>query len=129
MRPQPPGVVAGEDMVGSRHRSEEGSYLWFGTFFGLNRYDGTSFTTFHHDPLDSTTLAEDSISDLLEDRDGTLWVATWGSGIDRFDPRSETFFHYPSEPHGSGLQDGRVQVLHQDRSGTSWPTPRTNLKI
>ena len=94
-------------------------YLWFATFYGLNRYDGNSITTFYHDPLDETSLAESSISDLLEDHEGMLWIATWGGGLDRFDPRSENFTHLPREGRG-GLEDSRVQSLFEDRDGTLW---------
>ena len=31
-------------------------YVWIGTSYGLNRYDGYRFRTFYSDPNDTTTL-------------------------------------------------------------------------
>ena len=33
-------------------------YLWFGTREGLNKFDGTSFTTFRHISEDSTSISD-----------------------------------------------------------------------
>lgn len=96
-------------------------FLWIGTIYGLNRYDGLEIRPFHHDPGDPRSLGAEGVSDLLEDRDGTLWIATWGGGLDRFDAVSETFVHHPpgiGDP--AALQDGRVQTLFECRDGTLW---------
>ena len=96
-------------------------YLWLGTYYGLNRYDGHTITVFYQDPLDVASLAESSISKLLVDREGTLWIGTWGGGLDRFDPSDETFVHYPATPSNrQHLQDDRIQSLFEDRDGILW---------
>ena len=35
-------------------------FLWFGTQNGLNKYDGYTFTVYHHDPDDSTSIFEEA---------------------------------------------------------------------
>jgi len=55
--------------------------IWFATFAGLNRYDGTSITTVDGD----RGVPADSIWGLLEDSDGGLWLGTSGAGVGRFD--------------------------------------------
>jgi ligand-binding sensor domain-containing protein len=48
-------------------------YLWFGTRFGLVRFDGVSFKVY--DPSSEPALQHDNCSSLVEDRaDRTLWV-------------------------------------------------------
>ncbi len=49
-------------------------YLWAGTFEGLVRFDGVSFTVF--DPENTPALADRSIAALAVDRQGTLWIHT-----------------------------------------------------
>ena len=98
-------------------------FLWFGTEDGLNRYDGYDFTHFHADPDDPTTLSDDAVVALFEDRQGRLWVATRSGGLNRFDHATERFHrlrHDPRDPttiSGDYLSHG---AIHQDRSGTLW---------
>ncbi len=69
-------------------------YLWVGTFQGLNRYDGYRVRVYRHIPGDTTSLSHDEVFALHEGRDGTLWVGTWGGGLNRFDPDTEIFTAY-----------------------------------
>jgi signal transduction histidine kinase/ligand-binding sensor domain-containing protein len=57
-------------------------YLWVGTQAGLARFDGVSFTTFDH--TNTPSLNRDFISDLVEDSQGTLWIATRNGGVVTF---------------------------------------------
>lgn len=51
-------------------------FMWFGTFDGLNRYDGYNFTKFRRLAGDSTTLPDNYITAIEEDAEGRLWVGT-----------------------------------------------------
>ena len=93
-------------------------FMWFGTQEGLNRYDGSRFEEFRHDPDDPTSLAFEDISELLVDSSGDLWVGTWGGGLDRFDAESGRFEHLPLGP--AGLADDRIHDLIEDRNGDLW---------
>jgi signal transduction histidine kinase/ligand-binding sensor domain-containing protein len=93
-------------------------FMWFGTQEGLDRYDGSRFEAFRHDPDDSASLASDDVSDLFVDSSGDLWIGTWGGGLDRFDPRTERFHHL--QIGASGLKDDRIHDITEDRNGTIW---------
>lgn len=96
-------------------------YVWLGTEQGLNRFDGYGSRVFTHDVNSAGSLAEDDVSGLLVDRLGRLWVATWGGGLDRFEPDSETFAHLRADPtRQDALHDNRVQTLLEDRDGRIW---------
>src|SRR5262245_7109700 len=45
-------------------------FMWFATKDGLNRYDGTNFKIYRHDPEDTTSIADSYVSSLLEDSKG-----------------------------------------------------------
>ncbi len=57
------------------HQSSEG-YLWFGTIFGLARYDGVRFTIFEKSTLPVMQLTDDHVLGITEAEDKTLWVCT-----------------------------------------------------
>jgi len=74
-------------------------YMWFGTYDGLNRYDGYDFRVFRHLDTDPNSLSNNNIYCLLETSGGKLWVGTSGGGISVFDFHSETFTTiYPDRP-------------------------------
>ena len=46
-------------------------FMWFGTFYGLIRYDGREYRIFKHIPFDSNSVSSDNIISLFEDNDKT----------------------------------------------------------
>ncbi|MEZ4808045.1 MAG: two-component regulator propeller domain-containing protein [Flavobacteriales bacterium] len=74
----PQGMV--QDILQDRQ-----GYLWFTTKDGLARSDGYAFTIFQHDPEDPASIAGNHSDLLFEDRNGGLWIAVFGEGLDRYD--------------------------------------------
>src|SRR6266567_6667772 len=72
-------------------------FLWFGTKDGLKRYDGYRFRDFRPEAGNPHSLSGLTVKALLEDRSGKLWV-TSDLSVDRFDPATEIFTHFPSVP-------------------------------
>jgi signal transduction histidine kinase/ligand-binding sensor domain-containing protein/DNA-binding NarL/FixJ family response regulator len=66
-------------------------FVWFGTWDGLNRFDGYKFTNYKSRPGDSNSLSNNRIDVIREDKHGFLWVKTYDNRVHRFDPRTETF--------------------------------------
>lgn len=50
--------------------------MWFGTYDGLNRYDGYEFRVFRNKLLDSLSLPHNYIYAISEDRHNRLWICT-----------------------------------------------------
>lgn len=109
-------------------------FLWIGTEDGLNRYDGTTFTHFHHSFTDSTGLPSSFIFSLTVDRTGQLWIGT-GAGLAYYDRRTGRCVRVASgPPHwhttktiGSFAQLVApflafpvVQSVLRDKRGTLW---------
>lgn len=93
-------------------------YVWMGTYYGLNRYNGYTFQLFSKDKNNPKSVISDVIYSLFEDKDGYIWVGTV-SGLDRFDKKTETFEHIPTSQDG-GLNDGYIHSIKQDKEGNIW---------
>ena len=94
-------------------------FIWFGTQYGLNRFDGYEFKVFVHDPKNPESLSGAFISSLFKDRHGDLWVGC-AQTLDRFDPATETFKHYRIDTDDGGGVSGTVVHIWEDRNGMLW---------
>lgn len=65
-------------------------FMWFGTFDGLNRYDGYSFKVFRNRLDDSTSLIYNWITAVNEDKKGNILVGT-GQGAVMFSNITASF--------------------------------------
>jgi ligand-binding sensor domain-containing protein len=125
-------VVDANDLVFSRLASNTGlsqarvshivqddqGFIWFGTQYGLNRYDGYEFKVFAHDPLQPNSLGGVYIKSLFKDHAGRLWIGC-DQRLDRFDPITETFVHYSIRAEARG-GDVAVNGISEDASGMLW---------
>jgi ligand-binding sensor domain-containing protein/signal transduction histidine kinase len=85
-------------------------FMWFGTLVGLNRFDGYTFKVFAHERGNPNSPSGVDIESLFKDRDGALWIGC-EQALDRFDPKTETFLHFPVP---------MVKQISQDRAGLLW---------
>ena len=72
--------------------------LWVGSVRGgvftiSNSYIKTFQDVMMNNP---NGLTEKSISSIYEEKNGILWIGTDGGGINRYNPETEEFIHYPS---------------------------------
>ncbi len=94
-------------------------YLWFGTHFGIARFDGVRFTIF--DSSNTPEMVNHSCSALAEDRDGNLWIATQEGLLRRKDGQ---FTRYTKT---DGLPDSSISQLCASRSGGIWIGTKSGL--
>lgn len=91
-------------------------FLWFGTQFGLDRFDGYRFVSWRHDPADAGSLSHSAVSDVQLAGNGQLWVAT-RDGLNRFDPRSGQAERFPV-PESANLPGSRsLRILGEAADG------------
>jgi signal transduction histidine kinase/ligand-binding sensor domain-containing protein/AraC-like DNA-binding protein len=104
-------------------------YLWISTWGGIERYDGYSFTSFKHDPVDSTSFANTFAQTLYEDKAGYIWVGTW-RGLEKFDRNTGAFTHFTPHPFGPGTEwSNHVLSIYEDKFGILWIGTQDGLNI
>ncbi|MBR4898607.1 MAG: helix-turn-helix domain-containing protein [Prevotella sp.] len=91
-------------------------YVWVGTEYGLNRFDGYTFTVYKNNPQDTTSLMFNMVNKVFCDKDGNLWIGT-NIGLQRYDYQSDRFltYHYPTKKRGRvsdicQMPDGSIMV-------------------
>jgi ligand-binding sensor domain-containing protein/signal transduction histidine kinase len=94
-------------------------FIWFGTQYGLNRFDGYKSKTFKNEPGRPETLSCVYIRSLFVDHAGTLWVGC-DRFLDRFEPLTETFSHFRVSTQPSDELSTPIQRISEDRMGTIW---------
>lgn len=102
-----------QDIVTAVCQDRQG-FLWVGTEYGLNRYDGYTILTFRHDPEDSSSLSNNSVRTIVEDAGGRLWIGT-DAGLNELVPGRLRFRRVPL-PNGISY----VSALLEDPKSTLW---------
>jgi len=91
-------------------------YLWFATWYGLNKYDGYTFTTY----TTSDGLSNNRINVVFEDENQEFWVGT-ENGLNRFDRHQQIFYHYfHIEGDTCSLVNNSVRDIIQSADGFLW---------
>lgn len=106
-------------------------YLWIGSQMGLDRMHRDiqgkwQFKRYKQEPPYPTSVKHNYILSLLPDRlsetgKEIIWVGTYGSGLNRFDPETGTFVNYRyRKTNLNSLSDNRIRHIYKDRSGILW---------
>jgi|GEM_PF-2731867 len=103
-------------------------FIWIGTSDGLNKFDGNKFTVYRNTSGDSTSLSDNYILSLCEDKDGYLWIGTDKGGLNRFDPKTETFRHYTSDiKNPNSICNNSINYIIEDKMGNIWIATKHGL--
>lgn len=96
-------------------------YLWFGTQDGLNRYDGREFVIFRSEIDNSNSLSSSNFGKILIDREGNYWFGTFGGGIDRYNPVTNTFKNYSNQTNNqNSISNNQIIFIFQDSKDVLW---------
>jgi ligand-binding sensor domain-containing protein len=98
---------------------DKSGLIWVGSTGGVNQFDGEKFIPFSL-PDSKAEKAKPMLSDklvfkILEDRNGTMWFATDGNGIFKYN--NGTFTHLTTE---NGLVDNNTADILEDSQGNIW---------
>jgi signal transduction histidine kinase/CheY-like chemotaxis protein/ligand-binding sensor domain-containing protein len=86
-------------------------YMWFGSYQGLIRYDGSAFKTFN--AMSQDGFPSSNVRALLEDSDGTLWIGTSESGAVAYNRGIFEVFD-----RSRGIPSNMIRSIAMDQAGT-----------
>ena len=100
---------------------DEQGFIWIGTQYGLQRFDGQEFTTFLHNPADTNTIGGNDINFLKIDHSGQLLIGlSTKRGMDRYDPVTGKFIHHKL--------DFTLDKICLTQDGVTWLGNGTDLR-
>ena len=94
-------------------------FVWIGTPYGLNRYDGYRVKTFYSNLRDTTTMRDNYTDRVFEDADGRLWMRQ-GMNYCVYDQTTETFERKASSVLAKLGIHCNVEWLHIDSKKNIW---------
>nr|WP_294780000.1 hybrid sensor histidine kinase/response regulator transcription factor [uncultured Flavobacterium sp.] len=101
-------------------------FMWFGTFSGLNRFDGYQFKNYMSSTPGKNKLYNDDITALeLDAKYNNLWIGT-RKGLTLFKMDTHvftTFFHKKDDPNS--LPDDEVRSVYVDKFERIWVGTKT----
>ena len=104
--------------VATIHRDSKG-YVWLGTSYGLNRYDGYRVRTFFSYDKDTTSLRNNRVDEIQEGHGGRLWLKQ-GMNYTVYDPVTEKVDRTPSRWLNQQGIMGNIENLHLDSKKSYW---------
>lgn len=97
--------------------SSEDGFIWVGCYAGLYRYDGTEFKQFL---INKTAMP---VNDIIEDKEGNLWIGTNGDGLFSYDGKNFTEIELNSDYNGVDT----IERLFLDADGAVWVGTKAGL--
>ena len=100
---------------------DDRGYIWFADIGGgLFRYDGTEIQ--QYDAKGGTDLGPSSNRSECITTDGkNIWLGTFSSGLNKFDPDTRLFTHYNHDPTDpNSIRSDQIRTLAMDHDGMLW---------
>ena len=96
-------------------------FLWFGTMYGLVKYDGRDYKVYKNNPEDPNSISFDDIITLYEDSDNNIWIGTWGGGLNKLEPETGKFTRFLNDDRvKNGISDNIIWSICEDNKGNLW---------
>jgi len=100
--------------------------LYLGTDNGLeyfNRANGT-YTSYKHNLKSKNCLSNNYIlTVLVSKKNGLVWIGTFTSGLDCYNPATGIFKHFRSGTAPGQIAGGGIYALLEDKKGNIWFSP------
>tara|TARA_Y100001933_G_scaffold24508_5_gene20706 strand:+ start:2912 stop:6877 length:3966 start_codon:yes stop_codon:yes gene_type:complete len=119
---------------------DDDNNLWVATTKGisiipLNNFDPTNpkIQSFYFEADDPKSLSNDKTRSIFKDLNGTIWVCTYGGGLNRFTGNialnKVSFEHYRAGNGPANLSSDIVYQMTQDDRGRYWISTENGLNL
>jgi len=96
-------------------------FMWFGTYNGLNKYNGYKFTVDYHNPMDSTTISGNCVLEIFEDHKNNFWIGTAFNGLNLLNRKTGEFKRFTADStNPSSLSNNDIRSIYEDSENNLW---------
>lgn len=104
-------------------------FMWFGTRYGLNRYDAKEFRVYESNAADAASLSSSEfIQALYTDRENRLWAGTQ-NGLNLYVTETEEFVRFLAEKKPGSINSNFINCIYQDASNNIWVGTNRGLNL
>lgn len=111
---------------------DDKDFMWFGSRYGLNRYDGEQYITYESNfKGPKRALTNSYITELLADKEGNIWIGTNGGGLNYYNYKQDSFESFQHIAHDrKSISGNLVTSLFLDSENNLWVgTEKTGLNL
>lgn len=121
--PSAKNIVRGiaEDKAGNLYLATDAGMDYY------NRNNGTYRSYLHSKINKNSLLSNYTTAVLVSKKTGMVWVGTYSSGLDCFDPKSQGFKHYTA--NAKQLSSNYIYTLLEDSKGNIWIGTDAGLNV
>lgn len=95
-------------------------FIWIGTNYGLNRFDGTRVKKYFWNPNDSTSISNDFVRSMYGDKQGRIWIGS-DPGFSLYDYERDCFIRF-------GNSYANILAITEDKDGVIWTATSRGLR-
>ncbi len=102
------------------YAQDHNGFIWIGTAYGLNRFDGKNFISFKKNYTDTNSLLSNIIIRVAIDKKNRVWIG-YKSGISCYDQVTRQFTHFRSDSlNPKSIGEGSIDELMIDDQNRVW---------
>lgn len=70
---------------------------------------------------DKNSINNDYVTSLIQDKDGFIWIGTFGGGLNKYDPRKKDFSIFKQDKTNPGsISNNYIQTIYEDKERFIW---------
>lgn len=104
-------------------------FLWIGTSYGLNKYDGNKITQYYFDPDDPSSIGDNYIQKIFIDSEGNIWVLV-PQYFCKYDEEKDSFVRFAYAKEKKNTHTSNPGDIIEDYQGNIWiGTPEMGMYL